>query len=144
MNDLWIRILMAVNILAYRLTGGRLGSRMAGQDVLLLHTVGRKTGKTFVTPINYYRDGAAYVVVASNWGKPRHPGWYFNLMHRPQAEIQVDGRTLPVQASQAGGDEYARLWLLVTTRNPFYPRYQQQTDRQIPLVILNPTDASNA
>jgi F420H(2)-dependent quinone reductase len=142
MNDLGIRILMAANVLAYRVTGGRLGSRMAGQDVLLLRTIGRKTGKVFFTPINYYLDGDRFVVVASNWGKPHHPGWYFNLMQQPQTEIQMNGKTLPVQASQASGDDYARLWKLVTSRNPFYPRYQQQTDRQIPLVVLTPTNGS--
>lgn len=63
--DIWIRALMAMNVFIYRLTRGRLGSKMAGQSVLLLHTVGHKSGAAYTTPINYYRDGEAYVVIAS-------------------------------------------------------------------------------
>ena len=136
MADFWIKPLMAVNRLALRLSGGRLGSRMAGQDVLLLETRGRKTGKDYQTPINYYRDGEDYVVVASNWGKHNHPGWYFNLKDCPAAAILLRGQRIPVIARDASGAEYQRLWKQVTGRNPFYTQYQQQTDRQIPLVVL--------
>ena len=101
--DIWIRALMAMNVFIYRLTRGRLGSKMAGQSVLLLHTVGRKSGAAYITPINYYRDGEAYVVVASNWGKDSHPGWFYNLMHQGTATIQVKERKIRVRARQATG-----------------------------------------
>ncbi len=135
---MWIKILMAMNVFIYRLTRGALGSKMGGQDVLLLHTVGRKTGKAYITPTNYYRDGANFVIVASNWGKPSHPGWFFNLMAQGKATIQVKGSTLPVSARQVNGQDYERLWKFVTSRNPFYVRYQGQAGRQIPLVMLVP------
>ena len=70
---MWIKVLMAMNVFMYRLTRGALGSKMAGQSVLLLHTIGRKSGKAFTIPLNYYRDGEDYMIVASNWGKEYHP-----------------------------------------------------------------------
>lgn len=136
--DLWIKILMASNIFFYRLTRGALGSRMGGQNVLLLHTTGRKSGKAYTTPTNYFRDGNNYILVASNWGKPRHPAWYLNLMHQKKASIQVKAQTLQMSAHQADGEEYQRLWKLVTGLNPYYDRYQKQAGRQIPVVILTP------
>ena len=127
---------MAVNVFLFGLTGGRLGSRMSGQDVLLLHTVGRKSGVERTTPVNYFRDGSNYILVASNLGKPHHPAWYLNLLRQPSAAIRVGDRTLRVTARPAGEADYDRLWRLVSAKNSFYDRYQQQTSRQIPLVIL--------
>jgi F420H(2)-dependent quinone reductase len=135
---IWIRVLMTLNVFFYRLTGGMLGSKMSGQSVLLLHTVGRKTGKAYVTPINYYRDGDRYVVVASNWGKESNPAWYHNLMRQSSAFIQVKAHSIRVRPSLAEGETYTRLWSLVTSKNEFYIRYQQKVTRQIPLVILTP------
>jgi deazaflavin-dependent oxidoreductase (nitroreductase family) len=136
--SIWIKILMAVNVWIYRLTGGALGSRMAGQSVLLLHSVGRKSGKPYTTPVNFYREGENYILVASNWGKESHPGWFFNLRHQPETTIQVKRQVLPVKASEASGSDYERLWKFVTGKNEFYIRYQQQTERKIPIMILTP------
>jgi deazaflavin-dependent oxidoreductase (nitroreductase family) len=136
--NIWIRSLMSTNVFLYRLTGGRLGGKMGGQNVLLLHTIGRKSGKTYITPTNYYRDGENYVLVASNWGEASHPSWYFNLLHQPSTHIQVLDQLIQVQAHPASGEEYARLWSYVTGKNAFYVRYQQKTKRQIPLIILTP------
>jgi deazaflavin-dependent oxidoreductase (nitroreductase family) len=138
---MWIKILMTFNVLLYRLSGGRLGSRMAGQSVLLLHTTGRKSGKSYLTPLNYYRDGDHYILVASNWGKDHHPDWFYNLTAQDTAVIQVKDRSLPVRARLAEGEEYQRLWRYVTDKNDFYVRYQEKTDRKIPLVILTPEKA---
>jgi F420H(2)-dependent quinone reductase len=136
--SIWVKVLMATNVLAYRLSGGRLGSKMAGQSVLLLHTVGRKSGEKYTTPINYYRDGSNYVLVASNWGQDHHPGWYHNLMSQQTTTIEVKGKELQVSPRRAVGEEYDRLWQDVTSKNDFYIRYQQQTTRRIPIVILMP------
>jgi F420H(2)-dependent quinone reductase len=135
---MWVKVLMAVNVFLYRLTGGGLGSKMAGQNVLLLYTKGRKSGKAYIVPTNYYQDGDRYVVVASNWGKPSHPGWYFNLMAQGSASVQIKNRRLPVIVRQAAGEEYERLWKYVTSQNAYYVRYQEQAGRQIPLMILTP------
>ncbi len=131
---------MALNIFLYRLTGGALGGRMMGQNVLLLTTLGRRSGKERVTPVNYYRDGENYFLVGTNWGKPVQASWYLNLMHRPSAVIQVKRKTLAVTARPADEDEYARWWPHVTSLNPFYPRYQAQTRRRIPIVVLTPQE----
>ncbi len=133
-----IRLMMAINVFLYRLTGGVLGGRMMGQNVLLLTTLGRKSGKKRITPVNYYRDGENYLLVGTNWGKPVQAAWYLNLMRQPSAVIQVKKETLAVTARPADGDEYTRLWANVASLNPFYPRYQAQTRRRIPIVILTP------
>jgi F420H(2)-dependent quinone reductase len=133
-----IKTMSSMNVFLYRLTRGALGSRMGGQSVLLLHTIGRKSGKAFTTPLNYFRDGENYLVVASNWGKEYHPAWYYNLMQQGSTIIQVKNREIRVNATQAADADYDRLWKLVTSRNDFYVRYQKQTSRKIPLVILTP------
>ncbi len=135
---MWIKVLMTINVFLYRLTNGALGSRMGGQSVLLLHTIGRKSGNAITIPLNYYRDGENYVIVASNWGKEYHPGWFYNLMQQGRTTIQVKHRTIPIKASQAPEGEYNRLWKVVTSQNDYYIRYQKQTERKIPILILTP------
>lgn len=141
--SIWIKLLMWANVAIYRLTRGGLGSRMAGQSVLLLHTVGRRSGRRLTTPVNYYARGADFVLVASNWGKPRHPDWYFNLLAHPETDVQVKRRTLRVHARQVLGEEREELWLWVKSLNPFYGRYQSQTGRTIPIVLLEAPRATS-
>jgi F420H(2)-dependent quinone reductase len=129
---------MATHVLVYRLTRGFLGSRMAGQSVLLLHTIGRKSGKNRITPINCFRDGERYVVVASNRGRSNNPGWYINLQNQQAVTIQAMNEVMKVRPEDATGAEYQRLWKLVTRKNDYYVRYQKQTQRTIPIVILIP------
>ena len=135
---MWVKFFTAMNVFIYRLTGGLIGSRMGGQSVLLLYTIGRKSGKTHIVSTNYFRDGEAYLLVASNWGRDNHPAWFHNLTNQPVVEIQVKARKLRVCARAASNGEYARLWESVCSQNPFYTRYQQQTRRKIPIVILEP------
>jgi deazaflavin-dependent oxidoreductase (nitroreductase family) len=130
--------MMSMNVLAYRISHGKLSSRIAGYSVLLLHTTGRKSGVAYTTPLTYLKDGENYLLVASNWGKEHNPGWYYNLLHQPATMIQVKEKILSVKAHQATGDEYARLWKAVTSRNNFYVRYQKKTSRQIPIMVLSP------
>jgi deazaflavin-dependent oxidoreductase (nitroreductase family) len=136
--NLLSRALVRTNAAVFRVTGGRLGSQLGKQSVLLLHTVGRKSGKAYTTPLSYYRDGDRYLIVASNWGQEEHPNWFRNLMQSPRAAIQTKSGTLQVEARQAEGEEYQRLWNVVTRQNSQYLRYQQAVTRQIPIVILTP------
>jgi deazaflavin-dependent oxidoreductase (nitroreductase family) len=136
----WIKIFTSANAFLFRVSGGRLGNRMGGQSVLLLHTIGRKSGKPYTTPLSNYRDGNAYLVVASNWGKEEHPDWFQNLERHPRTTIQVGASVIPVEAHPAEGKEYERLWALVTRLNEQYIKYQKGTARRIPVVILTPTD----
>ncbi len=140
MNAL-INIFVAINAFLIRLTGGRLGGRLGDQTVLLLNTTGRKSGKAYNTPISYYRDGNNYLVVASNWGKESHPAWYFNLKHQPRAIIQIGAAKISVEAHDAEGDDYERLWKLVTGLNSQFVQYQKGLVRRIPIVILTPQAA---
>ena len=111
---------------------------MGGQSILLLHTLGRKSGKNYTTSLSYYRDGDAYLVVASNWGKENQPDWFYNLMKHPHTTIQVAAKSMAVDAHQAQGVEYRRLWELVTLHNRQYIHYQKGLKRQIPIMILTP------
>jgi deazaflavin-dependent oxidoreductase (nitroreductase family) len=136
----WIKFFTSANAILFRMSGGRLGNRMGGQSVLLLHTVGRKSGKPYTTPLSYYRDGNAYLVVASNWGKEEHPAWFQNLKLHPRTTIQVGASAIPVEARAAEGKEYERLWALVTRLNGQYTKYQTGLTRKIPVVILTPVE----
>ncbi|HMG42683.1 MAG TPA: nitroreductase family deazaflavin-dependent oxidoreductase [Acidimicrobiales bacterium] len=134
----------------YRWTRGAVGRHAGGRPTLLLHTVGRKTGKARATALVYATDGAAQVVVASYGGAPQHPGWYLNLRSRPEVEVQVGRRRWPATARVAEGEERDRLWELVNERNRglarFFHRgavgrydvYQRHTRREIPVVVLDP------
>ncbi len=122
-----------------QVTGGRLGSQWGNQSILLLHSVGRKSGKAYVTPLAFYRDAGNYIVVASNWGQETDPDWFRNLMRQPRTRIQVRGKTLLVQAHSAEGDEHRRLWELVTSQPSPYLGFQKGIKRQIPIVVLTPS-----
>ncbi len=132
------RLLIKTHLVAYQLSGGFFGGRLGGQEVLLLSTTGRKSGKHYTIPVNYYHDGSNYVLVASNWGKDHHPGWYLNLKRQPTVAIQVKSRRMQANAREASGADYERLWQLVSSQNVFYDRYKKKTARKIPLVILTP------
>jgi len=124
----------------YRSTGGVIGGRFRGGPVLLLTTVGRRTGLARTRPLIYFPDGNAFVIVGSNGGRDVHPAWYFNLRSNPTATIEVGRKRLRVKARQAGGAERDRLWQLVIRTLPFYADYQAKTRREIPLMILEPQD----
>ncbi|MFZ0533119.1 MAG: nitroreductase family deazaflavin-dependent oxidoreductase [Anaerolineales bacterium] len=138
MNN-WIKIFTATNGFVFRVTNGRLGSKLGRQSILLLHTRGRKSGKSYTTSLSYYRDGKNYVLVGTNWGNENHPDWYLNLLQNPRTTIQVGATIIPVEARQAQEDEYVRLWELVTHQNKQYLQYQKGMMRRIPIVILTPT-----
>jgi len=121
----------------YRETGGEVGHIWRrGAKTLLLTTRGRKSGNPTTAPLIYEQDGDSYVVVASKGGAPRHPGWYRNLVKDPNVEVQVMDDVFAAQARTATGEERERLWRLAAQQWPDYDAYQQRTDRQIPVVVL--------
>lgn len=89
-------------------------------------------------PLLYFRDGAGYVITASNGGADQHPAWFLNLQSNPQARIQVEGLTKSVLAEQATPADKSRLWAQLLETAPFYDNYQKRTRREIPMVILRP------
>ncbi|MCL4506436.1 MAG: nitroreductase family deazaflavin-dependent oxidoreductase [Chloroflexi bacterium] len=127
-----------LNVFLYRISKGRLGARLRQQNVLLLHTVGRSSGRAYTTPLSYYRDAAIYIVVASNWGEKDQPHWFRNLLQQQRATIQVKDQTIQVRARQTQGKEYDRLWDLVTRQNPQFLQYQRGLQRRIPVITLTP------
>lgn len=134
-----IRQGIQVHGIVYRLTCGLLGSRLpGGAHVLLLDHVGAKSGKRRTSPLVYVRDGDNLVIVASKAGSPRNPAWFHNLRANPDTEVQVGSRRIPVTARVAGAQERSRLWPRVVATYDGYEDYQRRTERQIPLVILEP------
>ena len=141
MAKLFVRALQAHQWL-YEKSGGLVGHRLLfGNPTLLLRTVGRKTGLARTSALTYARDGADYLVTASNGGSPRPPGWLANLKARPECEIQVGRRAIPVvaRATLPGDPEYTRRWGLVDGVNRGrYSEYQKKTRRPIAVVVLSP------
>lgn len=122
----------------YEATGGKVGHDWNGASCLILHTTGRKSGETRKFPLIYGRDGDDYVVVASKGGAPEHPGWYLNLLANPEAKIQVWDRVIPVTARTGTAEDKKRVWPTMTKQWPDYDKYQEKTDRDIPVVLLRP------
>jgi proline iminopeptidase len=126
------------HIRRYRETGGEVGHIWRrGSKTLLLTTTGRKTGEPRTTPLIYEDAGdGSYVIVASKGGAPEHPGWYRNLTKEPKVELQVKDEVFPARARTAHGEERERLWKLAAQQWPDYDAYQQRTDREIPVIVL--------
>jgi len=122
----------------YLATDGADGHEWNGVPTLLLTTVGKKSGARRVMPLIYGRDGDAYVVVASKGGAPVSPGWYHNLTATPEVELQVGAERMSAVARTAGPEERARLWPRMAAIWPDYEKYQARTDREIPVVVLQP------
>jgi len=136
MRDGTAKNLSTLHTLLYRATRGRVGKRLVDNDMLLLSTTGRHTGKTHTVPLLYLRDGDDLVVIASWGGRDRHPEWYLNLLTNPQARVQVRRRSFGVHATTADPHRRGTLWPEVLAAYDGYRTYQGRTDREIPLVIL--------
>jgi deazaflavin-dependent oxidoreductase (nitroreductase family) len=140
-DQLWpvFRRVVGGHTLAYRLTGGLVGHRVPGAPPsLLLDHVGAKSGTKRTAPLTYLRDGENFVIVASKGGHPKNPAWFHNLRAHPDVTIQVGHRRLAVRARVATHEERTRLWPRVLETYGGYEGYQERTDREIPLVILEP------
>ena len=124
----------------FRATAGGLGGAFDGVPLLLLTSVGARSGRRSTTPMNYTRIGEAYVVVASKSGAPRHPDWYRNLLAHPDATIETDGATRSVRARITDGAERHRLFAAHVEALPNFAAYQNRTTRQLPVVVLHPTE----
>lgn len=133
-----IRAMSVINTWIYRTSGGRIGGRFlrSGAPILLLTTVGRKSGKPRVAPLLYLRDGDTLVVVASKGGMDHHPLWYLNLRDHPDVEVEIGSEVLKMRARTADGAEKKRLWPKLCEMYPDYADYQARTQRDIPVVIL--------
>jgi F420H(2)-dependent quinone reductase len=131
--------LMGGHTTVYRLSNGLIGHRFPGAPpVLLLDHVGARSGVKRTTPLVYGRDGSDLVLVASKGGYPKNPAWLHNLRANPDTTVQVGSRISNVRARIAQGAERERLWKLMVGVYPGYDGYRRRTDREIPVVVLEP------
>ena len=122
----------------YEATDGEEGHDWQGTKALILHTTGAKSGETRKAPLIYGESDGKYLIVASKGGAPEPPAWYVNLKANPSATIQVLGDKIPVTARDATPEEKPELWKVMLAEWPAYDEYQTKTDRQIPVVVLEP------
>lgn len=126
------------HVRVYRATNGERGYHWRGGEILLLDTTGARSGEVRTAPLLFRADGDRFVLVASKGGAPEHPKWWTNLEAHPEATVQVRDRKIPVRASAAEGEERARLWAKMVEVWPSYEDYAAKTDREIPVVVLQP------
>ena len=138
LGKLLVKGVTAAHAGVYRLSGGRVGAAMGEMQVLLLHTVGARSGAARTNPLAYMRDGDRYVIFGSAGGAARHPAWVHNLRQSEGATVTIGQRRLAVRATEAQGEERARLWGAIVARSPRFADYQAQTSREIPVVVLTP------
>jgi deazaflavin-dependent oxidoreductase (nitroreductase family) len=144
-NVRWLLALItAIHRFLYRVSGGRVGARLGRLPFLLLEHRGRKSGRRYEAPLLYMADGQRFVVVASNAGDDRDPAWWENLKARPETTVQVGPERLPVRARAAEGPERAELWRRLLEGWPEYARYEQRTERPLPVVVLEPASVPAA
>ena len=127
-----------LNIWLYRRSGGRIGGRMGRAPVLLLHHLGRKSGKERVSPVLFLADGERLVIVGSKGGAAKHPAWFVNLMAHPMTTVEVGSSRVPVQARMATEAERTEYWPRLLEIYPSYGIYQERTERVLPVVVLEP------
>ena len=126
----------AEHVRAYIDTDGERGHDWKNTQCLLLTTTGRKSGQPRVMPLIYAEDDGRQVVVASKGGAPEHPAWYLNLSSDTEVEVQVKGDRFPARARTATPDEKPEMWRTMAAVWPDYDSYQEQTEREIPVVVL--------
>ena len=136
-----LRHLIRPHTTIYRLSGGLVGQHVPGAPpMLLLDHVGAKSGEKRTSPLAYLEDGPNLILVASKGGHPRNPAWFHNLRAHPDVEVQVGRERRPVHARMAKKRERKQLWPKVVELYDGYADYQRRTDREIPLVILEPRE----
>lgn len=133
------KVVNAIHQTLVKATGGKVGGSIMGMPAVILHHTGRKTGQErttmLTTPIV---DGDTMVIVASWGGDDRHPVWYLNIQANPDVQVTKDGKTTPMRARVANAEERAELWPRVVAAYKGYGGYQERTEREIPLIILEP------
>jgi deazaflavin-dependent oxidoreductase (nitroreductase family) len=133
-----VRTVTDIHISIYRMSSGKLVNRVANLPLLLLTTNGRKSGKPRTTPIVYVLEGHNYLVAASTGGLDRQPDWYLNLRHQPTAKIEIGKQIIDVDVTITEGEERTWLYQRFKDASDNFAKYEQRTDRVIPVVRLSP------
>ena len=139
MRDSSVKLLSAFHAKLFSLTGGRLGSRLVDNDMLLLTTVGAVSGLPHTVPLLFLQQEDSLVVIASYGGRPQHPQWYRNLLADPEVVVQTPDGTSTYIARTADEDERRAWWPKIVEAYDGYAVYAARTDREIPVVILDPS-----
>ena len=131
----FVKLFARLNVLIYRLSGGRLMHTFGGCEICLVKMKGAKSGTVRWMPVMYvpYRHGI--IIVASLGGAPKHPVWYYNLLAHPEIEVLVKDKRMSLRARQVGSEEKAAVWPTCVEHYPPYADYQQRTDRDIPVFV---------
>lgn len=139
----FLRAYSRAHVWLYRRTGGRVGGKWRffaafprGVPILLLTTIGRKSGQPKTTPLLFLEDGNRVIVVGSQGGLPRNPQWFLNILANPKVEVEIGRTKRALQARQATPEEHAVLWPRLLDLYADFATYQSWTDRRIPVVIL--------
>ena len=127
-------------IAEYRANGGKVSGRFSSSPLLLLTTTGARSGQPRTAPLVYSTDGDRLVVIASKGGAPTHPDWYYNLLANPAATVELGAERFAVRAELPTGAERQRLYDQQAALMPFFATYQQNTTREIPVVVLHRVD----
>lgn len=120
----------------FHASAGKVGGWFAGMELLLLHVTGAKSGKEYVKPLVYTKDGENFVVIASKGGAPEHPAWYYNLVAHPETTVEVGTETFKVRAREAIDEERDKLYAAQAEKYPNFSEYAAKTDRVIPVFVL--------
>jgi deazaflavin-dependent oxidoreductase (nitroreductase family) len=120
----------------YERSGGAEGNLLMGKPVVILTTLGRRSGKVRKTPLMRVERDGVYAVVASMGGAPKHPVWYLNIVASPEVTLQDGASVYEMSAREVHGDEKARWWAVACEAWPAYADYQARTSREIPVVVL--------
>jgi F420H(2)-dependent quinone reductase len=130
----FFKLIMNAHIALYRLTRGRLG----GKNIVLLTTIGKKSGQPRTKPLFHLKEGSSYFVFGSAGGNARNPAWYNNLAANPKVTLEDHGRTIAGVASTVDGAERARIWQILLQKAPNFGAYEKKTTRVIPVVRIEP------
>jgi deazaflavin-dependent oxidoreductase (nitroreductase family) len=120
----------------FRANGGKVSGQFANTNLLLLNTIGAKSGQTRTNPVAYTTDGDRFIVMASKGGAPTHPDWYYNLSAHPTVKVEVGQDQFEARATIAEGAERERLFNQMVAVMPGFGEYQRNIERQIPVIIL--------
>jgi len=127
----------AMIIKEFRANKGKVGGPLEGVSILILHTIGAKSGNESITPLTYLADGNRWLVFASDAGAPTNPGWYYNLLAHPNATVEIGTQTVDVQATILHGKERDEFFAKQVAILPLFAEHQAKTTRIIPVIALS-------
>jgi deazaflavin-dependent oxidoreductase (nitroreductase family) len=122
----------------FRANGGKVGGNFKNTPIVLLHTIGAKSGEERVNPLAYHKEGDKYVVIASKGGAPTNPDWYYNILANPTVEVEVGTEKFKAQARAAEEPERSQLYDAHAALMPGFNDYKKKTTRAIPVIVLTP------